>query len=1098
VTRDKKVIPFPGTRAGGPSGREPGEAAECAAAAPAPAEGPKPEAGSPKPTIALPDQSARDLIRFALDDTLVVEAAAGTGKTTELVARIVCLIATGRARIDEIVAVTFTEKAAGELKLRIREELENGTSLGSDPKDVPFSLSPGSDPRTLLDEALAHLEEAHVSTIHGFCADLLRERPVEAGVDPGFEVLTEPQAEQLFDRAFRDWFQQQLEAPSEGVRRALRRLPAAWSPYADEDDGPVERLWTAGKDLREWRDLRAPWRREPFDRDAEVRASARAVCAFADLTENPSWAKDPLYETTAHVRQLAAEWRRVEAEEHAAERDYDGWEAALVRFGTSFNRDIRTGRKSDYGRGATRAEVLAARDALVATLEDFTRRTEADLAALLQQDLLACVDLYDEMKTRAGTLDFLDLLLRARALVRDCAPVRRAFQERFEYILVDEFQDTDPLQAEILLLLAAEEDSQPAGYRLQASGYRPANARGVGQGFSPAESAAAACSAGAPAPAAGPQPVARSLKPDWRSLAVRRGALFVVGDPKQSIYRFRRADVGIYQEVCDLLVKENGARRVHLSTNFRTVPSIQRAINTAFAPEMTRDDESLQADYVPLAPWRRPIGLRQGDRLQATGDWPVGLEAEAGLQLEEALQRAADGLKPEEALQPEACCLQPEKALQPAAFSRQPESGSAPDQPAVIALPVPDPYGKRDVTMPSIEKSLPDAVGAWVHWLLTGSGWHVTERKDGQWLEVPVEARHVCILLRRFTKYGAEDVTRPYVDALEARGITHLLVGGRSFHDREEVETLRAALAAIEWPEDALSVYATLRGALFALGEETLLAYWHTHPRRRFHPFDVPDDLPSHLQPVGDALAFLRTLHARRNHRPAAETLGHLLEHTRAHVTFVMRPAGERVLANVLQVVELARQYEADGGISFRGFVDTLRDAADRSEAPEAPVVEEGSDGVRLMTVHKAKGLEFPVVILADMTCRLNRKDASRHIDQARGLCATQAGRLLAARPAGPRRPGDPPRGRRRYPPRLRCRHPRARRPRRPRDRRLRIRRLVRRPEPRGLPATGGPPHPAARPGLPPSGERHGAVSHGRQPRNQSEHRAPRSVSDGV
>ena len=125
-----------------------------------------------------------------------------------------------------------------------------------------------------------------------------------------------------------------------------------------------------------------------------------------------------------------------------------------------------------------------------------------------------------------------------------------------------------------------------------------------------------------------------------------------------------------------------------------------------------------------------------------------------------------------------------------------------------------------------------------------------------------------------------------------------------------------------------------------------------------------------------------------RNHRPAAETVGRLLEHTRAHVSFVMRPAGERVLANVLQVVELARQYEADGGISFRGFVDALREAAERERRRPSPVLEEGSDGVRLMTVHKAKGLEFPVVILADMTCKLNRNDASRYIDQARNLCA--------------------------------------------------------------------------------------------------------------
>ena len=102
---------------------------------------------------------------------------------------------------------------------------------------------------------------------------------------------------------------------------------------------------------------------------------------------------------------------------------------------------------------------------------------------------------------------------------------------------------------------------------------------------------------------------------------------------------------------------------------------------------------------------------------------------------------------------------------------------------------------------------------------------------------MPIEPRHVCILFRRFLSFG-EDVTRPYVDALEARGMPHLLVGGKSFHDREEVETLRAALAAIEWPDDELSVFATLRGALFAIDDEKLLEY-----RQRFgafHPFRPP------------------------------------------------------------------------------------------------------------------------------------------------------------------------------------------------------------------------------------------------------------------
>ena len=304
--------------------------------------------------------------------------------------------------------------------------------------------------------------------------------------------------------------------------------------------------------------------------------------------------------------------------------------------------------------------------------------------------------------------------------------------------------------------------------------------------------------------------------------------------------------------------------------------------------------------------------------------------------------------------------------------------------------------------MAPIEQSLPDAVGAWVHWLVRESGWTVTERREGTVVEVPVEPRHVCILFRRFINMRS-DVTRPYVDALEARSVPHLLVGGRSFHDREEVETLRAALAAVEWPEDALNVYATLRGALFAIGEETLLEYWHTHPRHRFHPFDVPEDLAPRLQPVGDALALLRTLHAGRNHRPAAETVGRLLEHTRAHVSFVMRPAGERVLANVLQVVELARQYQADGGISFRGFVDALREASDRQRVGRSP----GARGRqrRRPPDDRAQG-EGPRVPCGhprgyDVQAQSQGRQPL-HRPGAQPL-RDAAGRVFARRPAGPR-----------------------------------------------------------------------------------------------
>ncbi len=242
------------------------------------------------------------------------------------------------------------------------------------------------------------------------------------------------------------------------------------------------------------------------------------------------------------------------------------------------------------------------------------------------------------------------------------------------------------------------------------------------------------------------------------------------------------------------------------------------------------------------------------------------------------------------------------------------------------------------------------------------------------------------------------------MQALEARGVPHVLVGGKSFHEREEVETLRTALAAMEWPDDELSVFGTLRGALFAIDDESLFAY--RQRVGRLQPFPRPRPRPrrrrrsrvgvragcrrarldaeaERFTPIVEALDILRELHVRRNYRPVAETIARLLDASRAHVALALRPSGEQALANVLYIAELARQYEACGGISFRGFVEQLRDEAASARSAEAPILEEGSEGVRLMTVHRAKGLEFPVVILADTTAELSRRTASRWVDTA-------------------------------------------------------------------------------------------------------------------
>ena len=156
------------------------------------------------------DHADRLTIRERLDETVIVEAAAGTGKTTELVYRMLNVLATGRARIEQIVAVTFTEKAAGELKLRVRQELEGLRQGSTEPV------------RSRLSDAIQRLAEAHVSTIHGFCADLLRERPVEARIDPLFQVLNEARSERVYSEAFRSWLNERIE-----IRRKVCAGPFA-------------------------------------------------------------------------------------------------------------------------------------------------------------------------------------------------------------------------------------------------------------------------------------------------------------------------------------------------------------------------------------------------------------------------------------------------------------------------------------------------------------------------------------------------------------------------------------------------------------------------------------------------------------------------------------------------------------------------------------------------------------------------------------------------------------------------------------------------------------------------------------------------------
>ncbi len=369
----------------------------------------------------LTDAGARRRILTDFGTTLFVEAAAGTDKTTALVCRIVALICEGISTLDRIAAVTFTEKAAGEMKLRLRAEIERARNA----QDVTPERS------ARLAKALSQLELARIGTIHAFCGDLLRERPVEAGIDPLFEVAAEDQAADLMDRAFDSWFQHALAEPPDGVRRILRRR-SRWQT-------PRDSLRTAATNLAEHRDFPTVWRRDPFNRTREIDGLIRGLSELGQLGPQASSPDDYLAANLSEIKRFIDENARLEA---VRGRDYDGLEAILSELARYKSWAWKGRRTTSFG-SLSRDEVLARRDALKADLDTFLRKSNADLAPLLQA-LRPALGSYEQLKTRGGRLDFLDLLIKARDLIRENASVREGLQKRFTHYFVDEFQDTEP------------------------------------------------------------------------------------------------------------------------------------------------------------------------------------------------------------------------------------------------------------------------------------------------------------------------------------------------------------------------------------------------------------------------------------------------------------------------------------------------------------------------------------------------------------------------------------------------------------------------------------------------------------------------------
>lgn len=789
--------------------------------------------------MTLADDPARLRILTDLDATLLVEAAAGTGKTALMAGRLTMLLARG-TEPGAIAAITFTELAASGLATRVQRYVEE-LLAGRVPQPLRLALPNGLnvDQRRALSGAAAKLDELTTATIHAFCQTIISSYAVEADIDPGARILDAVQAAAAFDSVFEQWLKRRLNAPErpgdaiatlsrddprrivdtlqELARfrlryRGARALPAELGGRPDID------LVDAVADFRRWISSQ-PVEPKTLELVGELETLANFYAGSFDPPPD-----------------FATLWRLAHPPQLACMRRH------------SF--DLLTPRrKSAWERVAGKERGALLNEEATACFERVNRcyrtvlgRFATALVAQLAAELDEVLDDYAAFKRAAAVLDFDDLLEKARALVRQHDDVRRALGERYRHIFVDEFQDTDPVQTEILFGIAGKDR---AGR--------------------------------------------------WQDSVLRAGALFMVGDPKQAIYRFRGADIGSYSQARAAVERQLPENIVQVTANFRSRPDILRHINRCFARPLSGEG---QPGYVPLT--------------STLGDPDHDLPCAARITVDVP-----------------------------------PDS-----RPAQI----------RDAEAEAVADLCTRLIGN-------------LPIRDEDGAIVPLTAGGIALL----APTGAE--LWRYERALEQRGLPIASQAGKSLFRRQEVQDLLALARVLADAGDTLAFGALLRGPLVGLTEEELLDITvglppHLDRAEAPQRFSVLTDVDHVAHPLARrTLAILQDLRKRVRATTPALLLAEAIERLAVRATLAAREGDRsaRAAANLEAFLERARPYGVRG---LRKFVrDLAREWRDGVPHNEGRVDAEG-DAIEIITIHSAKGLEWPVVIPINTGTLLRSREA--------------------------------------------------------------------------------------------------------------------------
>jgi ATP-dependent helicase/nuclease subunit A len=751
----------------------------------------------------IQDQDQRDKILDQLHTTFLVEAAAGTGKTHSITQRMLRVLAEGACdSICNMVAITFTRKAAAELRSRFKRELEKSVSKES-----------GLKARNLK-RALENVDQCFIGTIHSFCARLLRERPVEAGIDIAFTEMDEDEDTELKNIAWRR-FVSKLYLSTDVRLQELEELGVEIG-----DLQAAFLTFTKYPDVDEW----------PSEQKTVPNLSdySHEIDTFTSHFENvrshlpEEWVTD---EFIKRIVLCTKDWNQVDNKNLSEVMKFlndiqpiSEDRKCRKRIWKNISFDLTT----ELNLWNRFAESVA---------QPATKTWKEYRYYPFLEIIKDASNFYEELKKRSARLNLQDLLMKSTILLRDNPHVRAYFQEKYTHILVDEFQDTDPIQAQMLMFLTGTDHHEK----------------------------------------------------NWRECKIHPGRLFVVGDPKQSIYRFRRADITTYNEVKRIILESRG-QVAYLFVNFRADEPLIHWINSVFEDPFNRLPSDVSPSYVPLV--------------------PACTESHIMSAAVECISVPAEGKKYEPMVRNEAK--------------------------SIVDM----------ITRPTSEK-------------------HDNVNRDNRNLSEKFVPADVLVITRVVKRLGI------YSDVFQQHNIPCQVTGGSALNKARELSLILKLLKAATFPHNSIHLVEVLLSEVFGFSDYDLYEFALNKGIFNFRA-EIPESLDEKIACRFEA-AFetLRKYSDWLHHFPCITALEKIINDS-GLLAFAGLKIGNEGTGIICKTIELCR-HNVSANSSVLDLITYLQSIIDMKNVYDAiPSRPLNQSPVRIMNLHKAKGLEAPFVFLAD------------------------------------------------------------------------------------------------------------------------------------